>query len=107
MNRIKQKSRANRQKKRMQTHKRSVMAVIAVIVMLSVVVTANGMSLREKEKAYEAQVSELEKEISQEKARASEIDELEQYVGTDEYIEEVAREKLGLVYKNEIIFKAK
>ena len=34
------------------------------------------------------------------------IDELEEYVGTDEYIEDIAKEKLGLVYPNEILFEA-
>ena len=33
-------------------------------------------------------------------------DKLKKYVGTDEYIEEVAREKLGLVKENEILFRA-
>lgn len=91
----------------MQTHKRSILAICAVIIMLVVVVSVNGMTLRAKEKAYQAQVVELEKQIKEEEARAKEIDDLEKYVGTDEYVEEVAKEKLGLVHKNEIIFKAK
>ncbi len=37
--------------------------------------------------------------------RAKELEEYEEYVKTDEYVEEVAREKLGLVYKDEIIFE--
>ena len=32
---------------------------------------------------------------------------MEAYVGTDEYVEEIAKEKLGLVNENEIILKAK
>ena len=36
-----------------------------------------------------------------------EIDDMEAYVGTDEYVEEIAKEKLGLVNENEIILKAK
>ena len=35
-----------------------------------------------------------------------EIDKLKEYVGTDEYIEDVAKEKLGLIKQNEILFKA-
>ena len=49
---------------------------------------------------------ELAQQIEEEKARAKEIDELEKYVSTDEYVEEVAKDKLGLVHENEIIFKA-
>ena len=54
----------------------------------------------------EKDVAELKEKIEDEKARAKEIEELEEYVGTDEYVEDVAKEKLGLVHENEIIFKA-
>ena len=43
------------------------------------------------------------KELSEE--RKAELEEYEKYVQTKKYVEEVAREKLGLVYENEIIFK--
>ena len=107
MNGIKQKSRRRRQKKRVQRHKRSVLAISSVILLLLVMVSINGITLRAKEKSYVAQETELKKQIKEEKNRASKIDELEDYVGTDEYVEDVAREKLGLVHKGEIIFRAK
>ena len=107
MNGIKQKSRRRRQKKRVQRHKRSVLAISSVIPLLLVMVSINGITLRAKEKSYVAQETELKKQIKEEKNRASKIDELEDYVGTDEYVEDVAREKLGLVHEGEIIFKAK
>ena len=53
-----------------------------------------------------AQEAELERQLQQEAERAAEIEELETYVGTDEYIEDVAKEKLGLINPNEILFKA-
>ena len=37
--------------------------------------------------------------------RKEEIDKLKKYMETDEYAEEVAREKLGLVKDNETVFK--
>ena len=40
-----------------------------------------------------------------EEQRAEDIEEYRQYTKTREYIEEVAREKLGLVYDGEVIFK--
>lgn len=107
MSGIKQKSRSRRQRKRVQRHKRSVLAISAVILLLVVMVSVNGMTLRAKEKAYKIQASELEEQIQAEKDRASEIEGLEDYVGTDEYVEDVAREKLGLVHEGEIIFKVK
>ena len=91
---------------RSQRHKRSVLAVSAVVFLLFVVVSAKSLSLREKEAQYKAQEMELEAQIREEKARAAKIEELGEYVGTDEYVEDTAREKLGLVHENEIVFQA-
>lgn len=95
-----------RQKKRMQRHRRSVLAVSAVVLLLFVVISANSVSLKAKEEHYRAQEMELEEQIEEEKARTKEIEELGEYVGTDEYVEDVAKEKLGLIHENETIFKA-
>ena len=111
MKHVRSKSRRRRQKRYVSQnanrHRRSMFAVGVVILLLTAVVSANAVSLREKDRIYQAQEAELQKQIEDEKERASEIDELEEYVGTDEYVEEVAKDKLGLVNKNEIIFKAK
>ena len=95
-----------RLRRRMQRHRKSVLAVSAVVLLLFVVVSANSISLRAKEKAYRAQELELKEQLKEEKARTEEIKELGEYVGTDEYVEDVAREKLGLIHENEIILKA-
>lgn len=91
----------------MRVHKRSMLAVGAVIILLTAVVSVSGMTLHAKEKAYKAQETELKQQIEEEKKRTKEIDKLETYVGTDTYVEDMAREKLGMVYKDETIFKAK
>ena len=106
MNQMKKKSRRRRLRRGMRGHRQSVFAIIAVLILLIAVVSVNAMTLRAKEKSYQAQEIELAQQIEEEKARAKEIDELEKYVGTDEYVEEVAKDKLGLVHENEIIFKA-
>ena len=95
-----------RQKKRMQRHRRSVLAVSAVVLLLFVVISVNSVSLKAKEEHYQAQEQELEEQIREETARTKEIEELSEYVGTDEYVEDVAKEKLGLIHENETIFKA-
>ena len=67
-----------------------------------------------KEKAdkwdeYEQQgmsdAEKLTKRAEDEKARRAEIDDLREKVNTDEYIERIAKEKLGLVKSNANIFK--
>lgn len=106
MKQMKKGSRRRRLRRGMRGHRQSVFVILTVLVLLIAVVSVNAMTLRAKEKSYQAQEIELAEQIEEELARAKEIDELEKYVSTDEYVEEVAKDKLGLVYENEIIFKA-
>ena len=107
MGSIKQKNRARRRKKQVQQHRRSMLGISAVILLLAVMVTVSSVELRAKNNAYIEQEQELEADIQAEKERAEEISDLEEYVGTDEYVEQQAKDRLGLVHENEIIFKAK
>ena len=106
MKETKMRTRRRRLRRGMRGHRQSVFVIIAVLVLLVGAVSVNSITLRAKEKSYQAQELELAEQIEKELARAKEIDELEKYVGTDEYVEEVAKEKLGLVHENEIIFRA-
>ncbi len=77
---------------------------IAVIMML-VVVAFKSAELRTKKEAYHQKELALQEQIKAEEERAVEIEEYEKYTQTKKYIEEVARDKLGLVYEGEILFK--
>ena len=61
--------------------------------------------LQEKLAGYDAKAESLQQDIEDEQARTEEIDKLKRYMETDEYAEEVARERLGLVKDNETVFK--
>lgn len=104
---IKQKSRVNRRRTRLRKHKASVLGISGVIVLLVAVVSVSSISLRAKNQSYIEQEAELEAQIQEEKERTEEIEQMEDYVGTDEYVEQTARDKLGLIYENETIFKRK
>lgn len=54
---------------------------------------------------YKKQERSLTKKVEEEKARTKEIDERKEYMQTDAYVEEAARDRLGLVKDNEIIFR--
>lgn len=76
-----------------------------VLVLLICVLTVNAVTLQAKNQDYKQQESELKAQINEQKERSKEVKEYEDYVKTDEYIKEVAEEKLGLVDPDEIIFK--
>ena len=77
--------------------------VSIAVVMLLVVVTFSGFKLQQK--LDQQKELALQEQIEAEEERAKEIEEYEKYTQTKKYIEEVARDKLGLVYEGEILFK--
>ena len=76
-----------------------------VVLMMVVVVSIRSQELQEKCAVYAAREAELQQQIEAEKARTEEIEEYRKYTQTKKYAEEVAKDKLGLVYEGEIIFK--
>ena len=83
-----------------------------VCISIVVVVFGAGMAIqiyqmKQKDADYMARENELKEQYEQETQRSSEIDDLEKYMQSSEYYEDVAKSKLGLTYKNEIIFKEK
>ena len=52
-------------------------------------------------------LDDYESKMKEEQERTAEIEDYRDYVKTDQYVEEVARDKLGLVYKDEVLLKAK
>lgn len=79
--------------------------VTTVVIMMLIVVMVNSVELREKRASYLAREETLMQEIEAEQARTEKIEEYEKYTQTKKYVEEIAKNKLGLVYEGEIIFK--
>ncbi len=94
------------EKRRVSGGNRAGMAVIGSIVcLLILVLLMQSMKLKRKIVSYQASNASLVEQIQEEKDRTEEIEKLPEYIQSDEYIEKVAREKFGLVYEDEIIFK--
>lgn len=81
---------------------------ITVIVLAMIgVMSVQIVTLYKKDRQFIAQEALLEKQKEEELARKQEIEDYEAYTKTQEYIEDIAKSKLGLVYQDEIIFKEK
>ena len=83
------------------------MCVTLIVLAMIGVMSVQIVTLYKKDQQLIAQEALLEKQKEGELARQKEIEEYEAYTKTQEYIEDVAKSKLGLVYKDEIIFKEK
>ncbi len=94
-----------RKKRAVRPHKRSIQIICVGLAVLTVVFGVNSISIYSKNQNYKQQEADLEAQIKQEKERAKEVEAYQEYVKTDDYIKEVAEEKLGLVDPNEVLFK--
>ncbi|MGN0168069.1 MAG: septum formation initiator family protein [Acetatifactor sp.] len=83
----------------------SMFLVSLVVLMIVVVVAVKSVELQDKIDAKAREEEQLNKQIAAEEERTQEIEEFGKEVQTKGYIEDVAREKLGLVYEDEILFK--
>ena len=83
----------------------ALIGITAVVLSLAVVVNLKGASLRAKDLEYQIKEQNLEAQKAEEEQRTEELEERKIYVQTKQYIEEVAKEKLGLVMPDEILLK--
>ncbi len=108
----KSESREGYMKKKKQTRRRrdaaqrrGKLGISTVIVVLIAVFLLRGHTMDQRNAAYVEELAQLQNKIDAEEARTQDIADLEAYMQTDEYAEQVAKDKLGLVYEDEIIFK--
>ena len=94
-----------RKKKAEKKRRTTELSITIVLCLLVGVLTVKGISLQQKVNANASRISSLNSQIEKEKQRTDEIDDLKEYMQTDEYIEKTAREKLGIVKDNDILFK--
>ena len=84
----------------------SMFLVMLALLMILVAVYVSSIKLQDRLDALEAQSALLQVQIDAEKERAEELELLRKRSQTKEYYEEIAKEKLGLVNADEIVFKA-
>ena len=76
-----------------------------IILAVMVYATVTLVSLRSQIAAKKAESAETQAKITQVKQENARIEDADKALDTDEGVEAVAREKLGMVSENEIIFQ--
>ena len=91
--------------KKMPKFRISVVPCIATVTaIVSVFMVVKGIMQQPAVSAYDKRADEIRESIEYENQRIEEIDAVIEKVGTDEYIEKMAREKLGMIKSDEIVF---
>ena len=76
-----------------------------VVVVFCLVLLVRTTNMKKEREELEEKRAAIEKQIEDEKDRTKDLEELEKYMQTKKYMEEVAKEKLGLVYPDEIMIQ--
>ena len=103
---MKETRKPRRRKRDRQGNRMASIGIVFVIFSMALVVNARSSSLRAKDLEYQVREENLRVQVEEEKKRAEDLEEKRVYVQTKQYIEKVAKEKLGLVNPDEIILKA-
>ena len=80
--------------------------VFVLVAMFCSVIGIRSIGLRNKRDEYKNRIQTLEAQIEEQNERTRDLEEYEKYTKTSKYVEEVAKEKLGLVYEDEIVFES-
>ena len=84
---------------------RGMVCIVLVVCLLAIFMAIKAFSLYKSGQEYSARIEELNTQIEDEQDRKESLEDYAEYIQSDEYVEKIARAKLGLVYKNEIVFK--
>jgi len=95
-------SRRRRRKKKI---KKGLPLIIFVVAIFCVCAGAKSVSLKRESKELSKKQEVLEKQLQEEEQRTKDLEELEKYMQTKKYMEDVAKSKLGLVYPDEILIE--
>lgn len=97
------------QAQRLKKQKRSgvfgIIAAFVLVIILGIAVWSSKISLEKKNAEYQAAKIELETKLEEQESRAENLEEYKKYIQTKKFVEEMARDKFGLIYPDEQIFK--
>ncbi len=82
------------------------MLVSFVVLIIMAVILFKGRELKEKQAEYRQKEAMLQTQIDEEHERKRKLTDYEKYTKTDKFVEEIAKEKLGLLYEDEILFRS-
>ena len=97
--------RVRKKKKENLNNRMALIGVTLVVLSLAIAVHLKGIDLRQKDLNYQIREENLMAQVREEEERAAQLEEYRVYVQTKQYVEKIAKEKLGLVNKDEVLLK--
>lgn len=102
---MRENQRTKKRKKENLNNRMALLGITLVVLSLAAAVHLKGLDLKNKDLNYQIREENLMAQVQAEEERSAELEQYRVYVQTKQYIEKVAKEKLGLVNKDEILLK--
>ena len=77
---------------------------IVLLILVCCIMVIKGIIQQPQILENKAEIQRLKQEIEYEKSRQEDIQKMRENIETDEYIERIARDKLGMMKQNEKVF---
>lgn len=81
--------------------------LLMVFCFLAIILGVQMISLYHKQRTLEAREAALKKQVEEQQEKSEDLKNYEEYTKSDEYTENMARSRAGLVKPNEIVFREK
>ncbi len=94
-----------RKKRRASRNIKGLFLILCVVLILCGMVAYRKAALHKQQTAYAKEKAELEEQIDQLEAEGKEIENQKEYTKSKQFIEEIARDKLNLIYPGEVVFE--
>ncbi len=101
----KHRARKDRSRHDKAVNRMTLLGITLVVASLAAAINLRGTSLKAKDLEYQVKEANLIRQVEEEQDRSEELEERRVFVQTKQYIEQVAKEKLGLVNPDEILLK--
>ena len=100
-------SRSKKRKSKRRQSKFASLMIVATVITVCILVAVLASDLHRKSRDLAQTETMLEQRIEQATATHESLVAQEQYMNTNQYIEDMAKEKLGMVYPDEIVIRPK
>lgn len=95
-----------KQKKKKQNRTGKI-CISCMVLVLTLILSVQIVHLYGVNEGYKQEEKTKQVQLKDEQDRASELQEKEAYVGSDQYVIDTAKSKLGMTFPDEIVFKEK
>ena len=95
-----------KQKKKRQNRTGKI-CISCMVLVLTLILSVQIVHLYGVNEGYKQEEKTKQAQLKDEQDRASELQEKEAYVGSDQYVIDTAKSKLGMTFPDEIVFKEK